>query len=113
MPLYNTSIGHPGFQWASRDWTGFVAGLLDTHDSRLEAPANEKATRQLGRPFLSRENSSNGSQKSIRTFWRNLMSRKSEVSSKISDLNSLVFNNLRDMAKSRQTRPKTGFSSIP
>jgi hypothetical protein len=33
-----------------------------------------------GRPFLSRENSSNGG-KAVKTFWRNLMSLKTGVSS--------------------------------
>jgi hypothetical protein len=53
---------------------------------RVGAPAppnmlvkNEKAARQLGWPFLSRENSSNGDQ-TVKTFWRNLMSRKRGVS---------------------------------
>jgi hypothetical protein len=36
---------------------------------------NEKATRQQGSLFL-RENSSNGGLKTVKTFWRNLMSLK-------------------------------------
>ena len=44
------------------------AGML----RRLEQSAieNEKAIRQRGWPFLSRENSSNGGSKTIRTFWQ-------------------------------------------
>ncbi len=43
---------------------------------------------------------------SIRTFCGNLMSLKSAVSSKICDLNSLIFNNLHDTSTTRQTGPK-------
>jgi len=49
---------------------------------RLAPAQNEKAARQLGQPFLSRENSSNGDQ-TVKTFWRNLMSRKRGVSRNI------------------------------
>src|SRR5205085_2349142 len=51
--------------------------------------ANEKATRQQA-AFSSRENSSNGG-KSVKTFWRNLMSRKSRVSRNFSIINTFVF----------------------
>src|ERR1035438_4315465 len=45
---------------------------------------------------------------SIRTFCGNLMSLKSTVSSKICDLNSLIFNNLHDTSTSQQTGSKWG-----
>src|SRR5208283_4938842 len=44
---------------------------------------------------------------SIRTFCGNLMSLKSTVSSKICDLNSLIFNNLCNTSTSQQTRTKS------
>src|ERR1700691_1114437 len=56
---------------------------------------NEKATRQLGQPFLSRENSSNGDQ-TVKTFWRNLMSLKRGVSRNISEINSFIFSDLQN-----------------
>jgi hypothetical protein len=56
---------------------------------------NEKATRQLGQPFLSRENSSNGDQ-TVKTFWRNLMSLKRGVSRNISEINAFIFNALQN-----------------
>ena len=63
--------------------------------SACDLEQNEKATRQLGRPFLSRENSSNGDQ-TVKTFWRNLMSRKRGVSSNISEINIFIFNELEN-----------------
>ena len=48
---------------------------------------------------------------SIRTFCGNLMSLKSTVSSKIYDLNSLIFNSLRAMSTSRQKASKSTKSS--
>ena len=66
---------------------------------------NEKATRQQGSLFFQgrivlKEVSS------IRTFCGHLMSLKSTVSSKICDLNSLIFNNLRDTSTSQQIGSK-------
>jgi hypothetical protein len=54
----------------------------------------EKATRQLGWLFLSRENSSNGGQP-VKTFWRNLMSRKRGVSRVFWEINIFIINDLR------------------
>src|ERR1700678_295486 len=50
---------------------------------------------------------------SIETFCGNLMSLKSTVSSKICDLNGLIFNNLHCMSKSQQTGPKWAKSAFP
>jgi len=60
------SIRHAGF-------------FRDAVDVTSEEGANEKATRQKA-AFSLRENSSNGSVFTVKTFWRNLMSRKSGVS---------------------------------
>lgn len=64
-----------------------------TKHLRANFNKNEKATRQLGWPSLSRENSSNGDQ-AVKTFWRNLKSRKRGVSSYISEINVFIFNEL-------------------
>jgi hypothetical protein len=66
---------------------------------------NEKATRQLGSLF-SQGRIVPTEVLSIRTFCGNLMSLKSTVSSKICDLNTLIFNNLHNMSTSRQTGSK-------
>src|SRR5580704_7276296 len=65
-------------------------------DRGMHRVENEKATRQLGQPFLSRENSSNGDAKTVKTFWRNLMSRKRAVSRNISEINLFIFCSLRN-----------------
>src|SRR6266704_1004446 len=62
----------------------------------LRFAETKKATRQHGQPFLSRENSSNGGGSSVKTFWRNLMSRKSGVSRNFWRINIFVFSHLRD-----------------
>jgi hypothetical protein len=51
---------------------------------------NEEATRQQGSLF-SRENSSNGALKSVKTFCANLMSLKTGVSSDFCEINVFVF----------------------
>jgi len=66
---------------------------------------NEKATRQLGSLFFQGRIVPT-EVSSIETFCGNLMSLKSTVSSKICDLNSLIFNNLHRVSKSQQTGPK-------
>jgi len=45
------------------------------------------------RPFLSRENSSNGSE-AVKTFWQNLMRVQEGVSRNFLTINTFVFNNL-------------------
>jgi hypothetical protein len=45
--------------------------------------------------FSSRENSSNGA-KTVKTFWRNLMSPKRGVSRNFWEINIFAFNNLRN-----------------
>jgi hypothetical protein len=76
-----------------------------TQQFRTNALQNEKATRQQGSLF-SQGRIVPTELLSIRTFCRNLMSLKSIVSSKICDLNTLIFNNLQDVSTSRQTAPK-------
>src|SRR5581483_54024 len=66
---------------------------VDT-SQRKSRPATQAA-------FSSRENSSNGG-KSVKTRWRNLMSRKSRVSSEFWEINSSVFRHLRKRLTARE-----------
>src|SRR5437868_10792317 len=61
----------------------------DCVQKRKDRPANR-------RPFLSRENSSNGG-KAIRTFWTKSYGRAQGVSSEFYDTNALKINNLRKL----------------
>src|SRR5260370_29749905 len=71
---------------------------------RFTAPRRKKSRpEQKGHPatwvaFSSRENSSNGGENSVKTFWRNLMSRKSRVSRDFSDINVFIFNHLHNQS---------------
>jgi hypothetical protein len=57
--------------------------------------AKQKGHPGKGAAFSFRENSSNGA-KSVKTFWRNLMSRKRGVSRNFWEINIFVFNNLQN-----------------
>jgi hypothetical protein len=64
-----------------------------------DSPQAIKSEKQKGHPatwvaFSSRENSSNGGENSVKTFWRNLMGRKRRVSRDFYELNAFIFNNL-------------------
>jgi hypothetical protein len=58
-------------------------------------PLEQKGHPGKGAAFSFRENSSNGA-KSVKTFWRNLMSRKRGVSRNFWEINIFVFNNLQN-----------------
>src|SRR2546421_4489734 len=79
---------------------GELSTALDTHwqgflNHPLMGTAQEQTKRPPGkrRPFLSRENSSNGSE-AVKTFWQNLMRVQEGVSRNFLTINSFVFNNL-------------------
>ena len=57
---------------------------------------NKKGHPATWAAFSSRENSSNGGENSVKTFWRNLMSRKSRVSRDFSEINVFIFNHLHN-----------------
>src|ERR1700722_8641133 len=60
-------------------------------------PHKRRGHPATGRPLLSRENSSNGG-KAVKTFWRNLMSLKTGVSSDFCEINAFVFNGLQNQS---------------
>src|SRR5690242_1762336 len=66
-----------------------VVSNIFASQKRKDRPANR-------RPFLSRENSSNGG-KAIRTFWTKSYGRAQGVSSEFSDTNALKINDLRKL----------------
>jgi hypothetical protein len=55
---------------------------------------NEKATRQLRRPFLQGRNVLTEVFQTVKTFWRNLMGRKRGVSRNFCEISLFVFNYL-------------------
>jgi hypothetical protein len=59
----------------------------------------------VGGLLFSRENSSNGGENPVKTFLRNLMSRKTGVSSNFSEINAFVFNNLHNQSISEASVP--------
>jgi hypothetical protein len=69
---------------------------------RHEIPKREMKKRRghpaTGQPLLSRENSSNGALKSVKTFCANLMSPKTGVSSDFYEINVFVFNGLQNQS---------------
>jgi hypothetical protein len=70
----------------------FISSVLISVSGATE---NKKAVRQLGRPFLSRENSSNGgSKKPSELSGKNLKRGPNLVSRNISRINAFVFNYL-------------------
>jgi hypothetical protein len=68
----------------------FGSGIATPRENRTDKRKGRPAT---GRPFLSRENSSNGG-KTVKTFWRNLMGGKSGVSRNFWEINIFIFNYL-------------------
>src|SRR5580704_17734032 len=67
----------------------------ERRQTRFEKSSKTKRPPGNRRPFLSRENSSNGDS-TVKTFWRNLMSRKRGVSRNFCEINGFSFNSLEN-----------------
>jgi hypothetical protein len=73
---------------------------------RLSFREKRKGCPATGQPSLSRENSSNGGvQNPVKTFWRNLMSRKTGVSRDFYEINPFIFSYLQNQSLSREGVP--------
>src|ERR1700722_13100123 len=71
--------------------------VLSARVACKKRPHKRRGHPATGRPLLSRENSSNGG-KAVKTFWRNLMSLKTGVSSDFCEINAFVFNGLQNQS---------------
>jgi hypothetical protein len=84
------------------------SGLASRHEKSRTGSAPRKTKRPPGNwaAFSSRENSSNGGvQNPVKTFWRNLMSRKTGVSSDFYEINPFIFSYLQNKSLSLQGVP--------
>jgi len=71
----------------------------DRSHAKIFPPGKRKGHPATWAAFSSRENSSNGGlQNSVKTFWRNLMSRKTGVSREFSEINVFVFSYLQSQS---------------
>jgi hypothetical protein len=85
LPTKNTKYSH---------YSSVSSVTSVTHVARHATTENEKATRQRGRPLLQGRIVPTEGRNSVKTFWRNLMSQKTGVSSNFWEINVFIFNHL-------------------